>query len=84
MRRTMRRVPAGHGSTGFRVLAALVLAIFCNTIRVTALTLIVHYYGVDPLKTTLHEISGLIAFAIVLVALFAIAGRTALMTGQQQ
>lgn len=57
---------------------AVVLAIFCNSIRVTGLTLIVHYYGVDPLKTALHEVSGMITFAVVLVALFAMAGRTAL------
>lgn len=56
---------------------AIVLAIICNVIRVAILTLIVHYYGVDPLNTPLHEISGVIVFALVLVALFFLADRSA-------
>ena len=60
------------------LLSAVGLAILCNVIRVFVLTLIVYYYGVDPLKTPLHEFTGIAAFAVVLVALFAIADRTTL------
>ncbi len=66
-------------SLGRRVLlltASVVLAVVTNTIRVAILVLIVHYYGVDPLKTPLHEVSGMITFALVLLALFGLAGRS--------
>ena len=56
--------------------ASVVLAVVTNTIRVAILVLIVHYYGVDPLKTPLHEVSGMITFALVLLALFGLAGRS--------
>jgi exosortase len=61
--------------------SAVVLAIVCNVIRVAILTLIVHAYGVDPLKTPLHEVSGMITFSIVLVGLFMIAERPSLRAG---
>jgi exosortase len=57
------------------MVAAVVFAVIANTIRVAILTLIVHYYGIDPLKTALHEISGMITFGVVLAALFSISGR---------
>ena len=49
-------------------------------IRVAILTLIVHYWGVDPLKTALHEISRMAVFGIVLADLFSIADREHLRT----
>ena len=55
--------------------SAIILAVICNVIRVAILTLIVHYYGVDPLNTPLHEISGVIVFMIVLAVLFFMADR---------
>ncbi len=60
--------------------SAVGLAIGCNVVRVAILTLIVHYWGVDPLKTALHEISGMAVFGIVLAALFSIADREHLRT----
>ena len=53
--------------------ASVVLAIICNTIRVFALILIVHYWGVSPLETPLHELTGMVSFVIVLAALFFLA-----------
>jgi exosortase len=54
---------------------AIVLAIVCNTIRVTILVLLAHYVSFDLLDTFAHEASGLFAFAVTLLALFLIAGR---------
>lgn len=59
------------------MIAAVVLAVLCNSIRVAGLVLIVHYWGVDLLDTALHELTGIAVFVVVLVALFAIAGRNA-------
>ena len=56
---------------------AILLAVLCNSIRVTGLVLMVHYWGVDLLDTALHELTGVAVFAVVLVALFAISGRNA-------
>lgn len=50
--------------------AALLLAAGTNTLRVSALILIVHYWGVDPLRTALHEATGMVSFVIVICALF--------------
>jgi len=57
------------------VAGAAVLAIACNVVRVTALVLMCHFYGFELLDTSLHEGSGLVAFAATLVLLFALAER---------
>lgn len=56
-------------------LAAIVLALACNTLRVTTLVLLAHYVSFDMLDTFAHEASGLLAFGITLAALFLIVGR---------
>ena len=57
------------------IASSIVLAVICNTIRVTGLVLIVHYWGIEPLKTAMHEITGMISFGVVLVILFSLANR---------
>jgi hypothetical protein len=48
-------------------------------VRVSALVLLAHHYGPQILDTKLHELTGLAAFVVVvLIALFAIAGREVL------
>ena len=56
--------------------AAVVLAIACNIVRVTVLVLMAHYVSFDMLDTAAHEASGLLAFAVTLIALFLVVGRT--------
>jgi exosortase len=60
------------------LLAAVPLALICNFFRVSALVLLVHFFGPQMLDTWLHPASGLALFAIVILALFAIAGRDSL------
>jgi len=49
---------------------AVPLAIGINIVRVLALTLLVHWSGIDILKTSAHEISGLITFMVALPIVF--------------
>ena len=70
-------VLAGRVPTALPLLAVPV-AIVCNVVRVTGLTLMVHFWGTDLLATSLHEGSGLVSFAAAVGALFWIAGRDAL------
>jgi exosortase len=63
------------GRRALLLLAVVPLALLTNAVRVVVLTLIVHYRGTDLLHTSLHPITGVAAFAVALVALFAIAGR---------
>ena len=58
--------------------AAVPLALVCNFIRVTALVLLVHYYGAGILNTRIHPASGLVLFVFVIGGLVWIAGRDAL------
>jgi exosortase len=58
------------------LVSAFVLSLICNMIRVTILVLLIHTYGTGLLDTPIHEISGFATFVIVLVFLFAIAGRS--------
>jgi exosortase len=57
------------------IVSAIVLAVACNIVRVTFLVLLAHYVGFEMLGTFAHEASGLLAFAITLIALFLIVGR---------
>ena len=54
---------------------AIPLAIGVNVVRVLLLTLLVHWFGLDVLKTSAHEISGLLTFAVALPVIFWL-GRT--------
>jgi exosortase len=68
-------------SPGRRVavlLSAVPLALVCNFARVTALVLLVRYYGAGILETQIHPASGLVLFVFVIGALVWIAGRDAL------
>ena len=69
------------------LLGAIPLAIVCNVLRVTALVLLAKEYGAELLETRLHPASGVILFAVVIAALFAIAGpdamRAAAATGRR-
>jgi len=49
---------------------AIPLAIGVNIVRVLLLTLLVHWVGLDVLKTSAHEISGLLTFAVALPVIF--------------
>ncbi len=60
--------------------AAVPLALVCNFARVTALVLLVRYYGSDILSTRIHPASGMVFFVFVVGALVWIAGRDALRT----
>ena len=55
------------------ILAAPILAIAANVVRVTLLVLLAHTFGTDLLDTAMHEASGVATFAVVLVILLAIA-----------
>ena len=57
------------------LLIAIPLAIGVNIVRVLLLTLLVHWVGLDVLKTSAHEISGLLTFAVALPIIFWL-GRT--------
>ena len=46
------------------------LAIGVNIVRVLLLTLLVHWFGLDVLKTSAHEISGLLTFVVALPIIF--------------
>ncbi len=46
------------------------IAVVANILRVTMLALLVNWQGSDVLATSLHELSGLVTFAIVLPAIF--------------
>ena len=52
------------------LLIAIPLAIGVNIVRVLLLTLLVHWVGLDVLKTSAHEISGLLTFAVALPVIF--------------
>lgn len=60
------------------IIGAWVLAILCNTLRVSTLVLLFHNFGTDPLRSYLHELSGMMSFAVALALLFMIAGRKSL------
>ncbi len=49
---------------------AIPLAITINVIRVFLLTMLVHWFGIDILDTSLHEISGIITFVVSLPIIF--------------
>lgn len=53
--------------------SAVVLAVACNMVRVAGLVLIIHYFGADPLKTTLHPASGVATFAVAFAVLLSMA-----------
>jgi len=52
------------------LLVAVPVAIGVNIIRVLVLTLLVHWFGLDVLKTSAHEISGLLTFMVALPIIF--------------
>ncbi len=52
------------------LLVAVPLAIGVNIIRVLVLTLLVYWFGLDVLKTSAHEISGLLTFMVALPIIF--------------
>ncbi len=52
------------------LIIAIPLAIAVNIVRVFALTLLVHWIGLDVLATSAHEISGLLTFMIALPIIF--------------
>ncbi len=52
------------------LLIAVPLAIGVNILRVFILTLLVHWFGLDILATSAHEISGLLTFVIALPVIF--------------
>ncbi|HTO08055.1 MAG TPA: exosortase/archaeosortase family protein [Myxococcota bacterium] len=58
--------------------AAVPLALACNVVRVTVLTLLVSRYGGGILETWIHPGSGLFLFVFVIGALVWLAGRDAL------
>ncbi len=55
------------------IASSVMLALVANVVRVTILTLMVHYYGIDPLDTALHELSGMLTFAVVIALLLLLA-----------
>ncbi len=52
------------------LLVAVPLAIGVNIVRVLLLTLLVHWVGLDVLKTSAHEISGMLTFVVALPIVF--------------
>ena len=52
------------------LLVAVPLAIGVNIVRVLLLTLLVHWFGLDVLGTSAHEISGLLTFVVALPVVF--------------
>jgi exosortase len=52
------------------LLIAAPLAVGINIIRVLLLTVMVNWFGLDILKTSAHEISGLLTFMIALPIIF--------------
>jgi exosortase len=64
-------------STVRRVLVAVLfapIAIAVNIVRVTLLGVLVYFQGTDVLATSLHELSGLVTFAIALPIIFWLGG----------
>ncbi|MCP5066422.1 MAG: exosortase/archaeosortase family protein [bacterium] len=55
------------------LLAAPLLAIAANTVRVLSLVLIAHFVGRWTLDTPIHEATGVVAFFIVLIGMFTLA-----------
>ena len=55
------------------IVSAVALALVANLVRVVILVLIIHYYGVDPLETPLHEGSGMLTFGFVIAVLLLLA-----------
>lgn len=60
------------------ICGAWLFAILCNMLRVSILVLLFHNFGTDPLRSYLHELSGMMSFGVALVLLFMIAGRKSL------
>ena len=58
------------------LLIAAPLAVGVNIVRVLVLTLLVNWFGLDVLKTSAHEISGLMTFMIALPIIFMIGQNT--------
>ena len=52
------------------LIIAAPLAIGVNIVRVLLLTLLVQWFGLDVLKTSAHEISGLLTFVVALPIIF--------------
>ncbi len=52
------------------LVAAVPIAIGVNIVRVLLLTLLVHWFSLDVLKTSAHEISGLLTFVVALPIIF--------------
>jgi exosortase len=52
------------------LLIAAPLAIAVNIVRVIVLTLLVHWFGLDVLRTSAHEISGILTFMVALPLIF--------------
>ncbi|MCP4041162.1 MAG: exosortase/archaeosortase family protein [Gammaproteobacteria bacterium] len=52
------------------LVAAVPIAIGVNVVRVVLLTLLVHWFSLDVLKTSAHEISGLLTFVVALPIIF--------------
>ena len=52
------------------LLAAAPIAIGVNVLRIVILALLVQFWGVDILATSLHEISGMVTFAVALPLIF--------------
>jgi exosortase len=63
------------------LLGAVPLALVCNWLRVTVLTLLVHHYGGQILDTWIHPAAGMFLFVFVIGALVWLAGRDALRAG---
>ncbi len=52
------------------LVAAVPIAIGVNIVRVLVLTLLVYWFGLDILKTSAHQISGLLTFVVALPIIF--------------
>jgi exosortase len=52
------------------VAASIPIAIFVNLIRVVAIVLLFHFFGLDLYEGTLHTVTGLLIFLIALATLF--------------
>ncbi|MGH6692377.1 MAG: exosortase/archaeosortase family protein, partial [Gammaproteobacteria bacterium] len=63
------------------VAAAPAIALVGNVLRAILLVLFVQWYGPGILDTPIHQLSGIVAFALTLAAIFALAERSALRSG---
>lgn len=56
------------------LLLAVPVAVFCNVVRITFLNLIAHYHSVEMAgpDSTLHNLSGMLVFALALALLFGV------------